>query len=73
MFRTPNYNIYHIPHPDDRAHGGTAVIIHSAISHHEFIHHQNKKFQAARVKVDLKPWSLSLSAVYCPHDIPSNA
>jgi hypothetical protein len=62
----PNDNGYHIPHLDDRAHGGAAVIIRSAISHHELIHHRNKKFQAASVKVDLKPWSLTLSAVYCP-------
>jgi exonuclease III len=69
----PNYNVYHVPHPDDRAHGGAAVIIRSAVSHHELIHHQNKKFQAACVKVDLKPWSLTLSAVYCPprHTISS--
>jgi hypothetical protein len=71
MFRMPNYNVYHVPHPDDRAHGGAAVIIRSSISHHELKQHQNKKFQAASVKIDLKPWSLTLSAVYCsPQDIP---
>jgi hypothetical protein len=64
MFRMPN--VYHKPHPDDRAHGGAAVIIRNAVSHHELIYHQNKKFQATSIKVDLKPWSLILSAVYCP-------
>jgi hypothetical protein len=69
----PNYNVHRIPHPNHRALGGAAIIIRSAISHHELIHHQNKKFQAASVKVDLKPWSLTLSAVYCPsrHTISS--
>jgi exonuclease III len=55
MFRMPNYIVYHISHPDDRAHGGAAVIIRRAISYHELIHHQNKKFQAASLKVHLKP------------------
>jgi exonuclease III len=42
MFRMPNYNVYHIPHHDDRAHGGAAAIVRSAISHHELTHHQKK-------------------------------
>jgi hypothetical protein len=69
MFRMPNYNIYHIPHPGDGAHGCAAIIIRSTISHHQLIHQQNKKIQAASVKVDLTPWSLTLSAT-APQDIP---
>jgi hypothetical protein len=62
----PNYNVYHVPHPDDRAHGGASIIIRSAISHQELIYHQNKNFQAASFKINLNPWSLKLIAVYCP-------
>jgi hypothetical protein len=51
MFMMPNYNVYHVPHPDDRVQDGAAVIMRSEISHHELIQHQNKKFQTANVKV----------------------
>jgi hypothetical protein len=61
----PNYKAYHISHPN-RAHGGAAVIIHNSISHYKLIQHQYNKIQAASIKVDLKPWPLTLSAVYCP-------
>jgi exonuclease III len=64
VFKLPNYKVYHIPHPDDRAHGGAAIIIRNSISHYELLHHQTEKIQA--VKVNIKPWSLSLSAIYCP-------
>jgi hypothetical protein len=66
VFKVPNYKIYHIPHPGDRARDGAAVIIRNSISHYELIHHQNVKFQAANVKVNIKPWPLIVSAVYCP-------
>ncbi|PNF35987.1 hypothetical protein B7P43_G02293 [Cryptotermes secundus] len=66
VFKVPNYKVYHIPHPGDRARGGAAVIIRNSISHHELTHHQNVKFQAANVKVNVKPWPLIVSAVYCP-------
>jgi exonuclease III len=66
LFRMPNYKVYHIPHPEDRAHGGAAVIMRNSISHYELIHHQNNKIQADSVKVDVKSWPLALSAVYCP-------
>jgi hypothetical protein len=57
--------VYHIPHPDDRAHGGAAIIIRNSISHYELLHHQKEKIQAAKVKVNIKPWTLPLSAIYC--------
>jgi hypothetical protein len=65
VFRMPNYKVYHIPRPDDRAHAGAAVIIRNSFSHYELIHHENNKIQAASVKVDVKPWPLTLSAIYC--------
>jgi exonuclease III len=36
VFKIPNYKVYHIPHPDDRAHGGAAIIIRNSISNKEF-------------------------------------
>lgn len=38
MFKIPSYKVYHIPHPDDTAHGGAAVIIRSTIPHHTAIY-----------------------------------
>jgi hypothetical protein len=32
--KIPNYNIYHTTHPDETAHGGTAVIIRPNLKHH---------------------------------------
>jgi hypothetical protein len=58
------YIVYHIPHPGDRARDGATVIICNSISHYELIHHQNVKFQATNVKVNVKPWPLIVSAVY---------
>jgi hypothetical protein len=55
VFKVPNYKVYHIPHPDDRAHGGAAIIIRNSVSHYELLHHQNEKIQAAKVKVNIKP------------------
>jgi hypothetical protein len=66
MFKVPNYKVCHIPRPDDRAHGGAAIIIRNSISHYELLHHQNEKIQSAKVKGNIKQWPLTLSAIYCP-------
>jgi hypothetical protein len=39
MFKIPYYKVYYIPHPD----GGAAVIIRSAITHHELLYDQSDK------------------------------
>jgi len=33
--RVPGYTLYHTIHPDDKIHGGTALIIRSNIKHYE--------------------------------------
>jgi exonuclease III len=72
VFKVPNYKVYHIPHPDDRAHGGATIIIRNSVSHYELRHHQNEKIQAAKVTVNIKPWPLTLSAIY-RQDVPYQA
>jgi hypothetical protein len=66
MFKIAYFNVYHIPHPDDTAHAGTAVIILSALTHHELLHHQSDRIQAVNVQVDANPWPFTISAIYHP-------
>lgn len=66
VFKIPNYKIYHTPHPDDTAHGGAAVIIRNSITHHELLHYQSEKIQAANVQVDAIQCPFTISAIYCP-------
>lgn len=66
MFKIPSYKVYHIPHPDDTAHGGAAVIIRNTIPHHELIHYQTPKMQAANIQINAKPWPITTTAIYCP-------
>jgi len=66
VFKIPHYTVYRTIHPDDTAHGGAAVILRSSIRHHELLHYQSDKIQAATIKVDARPWPLTISAIYCP-------
>jgi hypothetical protein len=70
VFKIPHFSVYHTIHPDDTAHGGAAVILHSSIRHHELLHHQSDKIQAATIWLDAHPWPLMITANYCP---PHNA
>jgi hypothetical protein len=71
VFKIPYCKVYHIPHPDGTAHGAAAVIIRSAVNHHELLRHQSDKVQSANVQVDTNTSPFTVSAVYCPprHDI----
>jgi len=62
----PHYTVYHTIHPDDTAHGGSAVILRSSIRHHELLHCQSDKIQAATIQLDARPWPLTISVTYCP-------
>jgi len=52
VFNIPHYTVYHNIHPDDTAHGGAAVILRSSIRHHELLHYQSDKIQAATIQLD---------------------
>jgi hypothetical protein len=58
--------VYHVPHPDGPAHGGAAVIIRTAITHHELLHHQLDKIKPANIQVDANPCSFTISAISFP-------
>jgi exonuclease III len=66
VFKILYYEVYHIPRPDGTAHGGAAVVIGSAINHHELLHHQLDKIQAANIQVDTNTRPFTISAIYCP-------
>jgi hypothetical protein len=66
MFKIPAYKISHIPHPDDTAHCGAAVIIRSTIPQHELPHYQTTKIQAANTQINVSPWSFTATAIYSP-------
>lgn len=65
-FSVPFYSVYHSPHPDGTAHGGTAVIVKSSISHYEMNHFNTNYIQSTSVKVKAFPYDLTFTAVYCP-------
>lgn len=64
--KIPKYNIYHTNHPDNTAHGGTAVIIRSSIKHYELVGYKKEYLQATSVALESITGTLILSAVYCP-------
>jgi hypothetical protein len=65
VFTIPYYKVYHISHPDGIAHGGATVIIPSAIDHHELLHNQSDKIQAANIQGDANTRPFTISAIYC--------
>jgi hypothetical protein len=69
-FSIPLYSTYHMPHPEGTAHGGSAIIIRNAISHHELPKYQIDKIQATGVQVNAMPLQFNISAIYSP---PRNA
>ena len=55
--KIPNYNIYiyiyiyHTTHPDETAHGGTAVIIRRNIKHHARAEYKQNNVQATSISL----------------------
>lgn len=61
-----NYTIYHTLHPENKAHGGTCVIIRSKIKHHETDKFQQEHIQATSIVVEDWLGSFNITAIYCP-------
>jgi hypothetical protein len=64
--KIPNYQIYDTKHPDDTAHGGTAIIIKSSIKHHELTELKKNYLQATSVQIEDWKGPLTITALYCP-------
>lgn len=65
-FKIPKYTFYDTKHPDNKAHGGTAVIIKSNLRQYESTKLENKDIQATTVIIEDLNGPLAISAVYCP-------
>lgn len=62
----PNYNTFYTNHPDNKAHGGTAVIIKKTITCFEDEKYCEHHIQATTVVMNDSSGQLKLSAIYCP-------
>jgi len=61
-----NYNIYYINHPDERVHGGTAVIIRQNIKHYVRAGYRHENIQATSIAIEENTGETTVSAIYCP-------
>lgn len=64
--KIPKYSIYHTTHPENKARGGSAVIIKNSIKHHELAKFSTKKIQATGIVVE--DWNGPF-AIYCPPNL----
>lgn len=70
-----NYKLYMCNHPNDAAHGGSAVYIHNSIPHHEISSYCTEPIQAAGIATRLHCGTeLVIASVYSPpkHKITAN-
>jgi exonuclease III len=49
---TPNYNIYCTNHPDETAHGGTAVTIRQNTKHYVRAEYRHEQIQATSIAIE---------------------
>lgn len=64
--KIPNYTVYNTNHPDQKAHGGTAIIIKTKIKHYELNKISEVYLQATNITIEDTSGSFTLSAIYCP-------
>lgn len=64
--RMPNYTIHTSNHPDNKAHGGTAIIISNKINHHAIENISTEYLQATNIQIQSAIGLITFSAVYCP-------
>ena len=70
--KIPSYNIYHTTHPDETAHGGTAVIIRRNLKHHVRAEYKQANIQATSISLEDNIGETTVSAIYCPPKHNSN-
>ena len=62
----PNYAVYHTPHPDNKAHGGTAVIVRRNLKHHSGMAYSTEHIQATSIVLEDYMGEITITAVYSP-------
>lgn len=60
------FTIYHTPHPDGRAHAGSAVLIKTNLKHTVMEGYSATHLQATSIRLEDRAGPIVLSAVYCP-------
>lgn len=66
-FKIPGYSVYRTDHPDNRAHGGSAVFIKSNLKHYLMpLDPPDNSFQATAISISIKNLRLSVGVIYCP-------
>jgi hypothetical protein len=60
------YKTYRSDHPDGAAHGGTAILVKTSLSHHLLPSTSTNYLQNTLVSVKCTQFQISLAAVYCP-------
>ena len=66
FFNIPNFTTYHTTHPDDKAHGGSAIIIKNKIKHYQETHYRTEEIQATNIMVEDCGGNIMISSVYSP-------
>jgi hypothetical protein len=65
-FLIPGYNISLAKHPDDKAHGGTAIPIKSKIAYAEQLCYAKPELQATIMQVQGPHRNIKIASTYCP-------
>lgn len=60
------YKVYQTIHPDNKARGGSAIIIKNTIKHNEELNFQTAEIQLTVVEIQSIKQKLQLGAIYCP-------
>lgn len=60
------HQVYLTPHPDGRAHAGTAIVIRSCLKHSLLEAYSTDYLQATSIRLEDRAGPIVLSAVYCP-------
>ena len=64
--KIPNYKLFHTNHPDNKAHGGAAVIIRETIKCIEINAYKTHNIQASTIQIEDQFGFLNISSCYCP-------
>jgi len=62
----PHYAIYHTPHPDKKAHDGTAAIVRRNFKHHLGRAYSEEHIQATSIGLEDQMGEITVTAVYIP-------
>lgn len=65
-FCIPNFIFYNTNHPDDKAHGGTGILIRNRLKHYALEEFSKDYLQATSICLKCWDGDIVISSVYCP-------